>query len=327
MNTQQLHTFLQPFIKAILDGRPVEDTRIEIKSVWIDDLQAARRLAGHANASRGEPVIWILGIDEKKGIVTGIDSLEMDNWIKAVEKHFDGEAPALVTHTNIHIDNKTVVALYFETHHALPFVIKNSTGGYPQYTTPWRNGTTLRAAKRAELLEILRPVVRIPELHIMGADLTLVVENNEIGTSYPQSDNKVFSWTLRADLYFTPQTQERIFVPYAFCYASFAVEDYGNAELSVKFSAIGDSATIFCSPSELVISGPGSVRLEATGKIPALVPYHLPKGQAVITTGVQIANSDRCLINEMTLSYEEKSWLGNLLTIGGKWIPNGIPHK
>lgn len=319
MNTQQLQILLQPIIKAILDGRPVEDTRIEVKSVWIDHSPAAHRLAGHANASRGEPIIWILGIDEKKRKVTGVDTFEMDNWIKAVEKYFDGEAPALVTHTNIHIEDKTIVALYFETHLAAPFVVKNSEGGYPQFTVPWRSATRLRAAKREEIIEILRSVVRVPEVRIMGANLTVSVENNEVGTSYPQSDKKFFSWKLSADLYFTPQTQEKIVIPYALCYANFRVENYGSFRLPIKFSATGESATIVCAASELVISGAGSVRLEGVGKNPAPIPYHLPKGRAVITTGVQVANSDKLIVREMPLKYTEKSWIGNLFTTGSWW--------
>lgn len=321
MNTQQLQTLLQPIIKAILDGRPVEDTRIEVKSIWIDPSQAARRLAGHANASRGEPIIWILGIDEKKRKVTGIDTLEMDNWIKAVEKHFDGDAPALVTHINIHIEDKTVVALYFETHHAVPYVVKNSDGGYPEFSVPWRSATRLRAAKREELIEILRPIVRIPDVRIMGADLTVNVENNDVGTSYPHSDKRIFSWKLRADLYFTPQTQEKIVIPYAFCYANFRVEDYGSFGLPIKFSAIGESVTITCAASELVISGAGSVRLEGIGKSPVQIPYHLPKGRAVITTGIQVANSDKLIVREMPLKYTKRNWLGSILTDGSWWTP------
>jgi len=55
---------------------PAEDSTVEVKSEWPDPTKTARRLAGHANASRGEPILWLIGVDEKQGLITGSISLQ-----------------------------------------------------------------------------------------------------------------------------------------------------------------------------------------------------------------------------------------------------------
>jgi hypothetical protein len=57
-----------------------------------------------------------------------------------------------------------VVALYFDTAVEAPFVIKNEKGGFPEYVVPWRTGTDLRAASRANLLSVLVPIRRLSSL-------------------------------------------------------------------------------------------------------------------------------------------------------------------
>lgn len=45
---------------------------MEIEADWIDLVKAARRIAGYANAGGGAPVLGLVGLDEKRGVV-GID--------------------------------------------------------------------------------------------------------------------------------------------------------------------------------------------------------------------------------------------------------------
>ncbi len=42
-------------------GGQDEDGRIELKRIWPSPQKVAERLAAHANASRGQPAIWIIG--------------------------------------------------------------------------------------------------------------------------------------------------------------------------------------------------------------------------------------------------------------------------
>ena len=53
----------------------------------LDD-DAARRIAGHANACRGEHALWLFGVDEKKRSVPGVGPNEYTEWWGKVEKCF-----------------------------------------------------------------------------------------------------------------------------------------------------------------------------------------------------------------------------------------------
>lgn len=70
----------------------------------------------------------------------------------------------MTLHVNVRSGEETIVALYFETHQGAPFVVKNATGGYPQFVVPWREGARKRAANRYELLRILVPIRRFAGL-------------------------------------------------------------------------------------------------------------------------------------------------------------------
>lgn len=65
---------------------------------------------------------------------------------------------------NVRIDAKIVVALNMETERGAPYVIKNPSGGYPQFSVPWREARGTRAASRADLLRILVPIRRLSGL-------------------------------------------------------------------------------------------------------------------------------------------------------------------
>src|SRR5260370_40008425 len=105
----------------------IEDDRVELKSNWIDVKKAARRIAGHANASQGEPILWIIGVDEETG-VTQIEPKEFSNWYQQVKAEFDeGVVPNLLVHVNVPVEQLTVVALCFATDRA-PYVVKNPGG-------------------------------------------------------------------------------------------------------------------------------------------------------------------------------------------------------
>ena len=60
-------------------ARLSRDSRVELKAEWPDAVDAARRIAGHANAARGDPVLWIIGLDEKRGAI-GAAVNELAKW-------------------------------------------------------------------------------------------------------------------------------------------------------------------------------------------------------------------------------------------------------
>lgn len=164
MKPQEIELWAREIVHNVLNGQPVEDSRVELKALWLDAEKAAPRLAGHANASRGENILWLIGADERNRSLADVDATEKGNWFNAIEKYFDGFAPRLLVDVNFKVNGRTVVALYFDTATEAPYIVKNSKGSYPEYTVPWRVGTNLRAASRANLLTLLVPIRRLSTL-------------------------------------------------------------------------------------------------------------------------------------------------------------------
>ena len=160
MTHQELELWAREITAAVLDKKRIEDSRIELKSGWPEPGKAAHHLAAHANAARGTPILWLIGVDEKAPRLTNPNPVELANWFQSVGRFFDGDGPRLVLDTNVRLDDHSAVVLYFETHQGSPFVVKNPQGGYPEFTVPWREGTRKRAARREDLLTILVPIRR-----------------------------------------------------------------------------------------------------------------------------------------------------------------------
>lgn len=178
-----------------------------MKAEWPEANKAARRIAGHANAARGAPILWLIGVDEKEG-VRGAEVNELATWFPKIESHFDGLAPDHVD-LNIPIDGRTVVALYFETERA-PFVVRNVTfgqkgGGPVELEVPWRSGTSVRSARRSEMVRMLSPLSSSPELEVLAAQLETMPKH---GSYRPTTQ-----WELGLVLYLTAQPAARTIVP------------------------------------------------------------------------------------------------------------------
>ena len=107
----------------------------------------ASKLAGHANAARGDSILWLIGLDEKHGVV-GAPSERLEDWYPQVQSEFDaGLAPTLEKDLNVQTDEGQLVALVFRTDR-VPYLVKNADarGGEPAYWVPWREGRRTRAA-------------------------------------------------------------------------------------------------------------------------------------------------------------------------------------
>jgi hypothetical protein len=124
MKKYQIEAWALDVIEWVQKGQPIEDSHVELKANWIEPEKAARRIAGHANAARGEPILWLIGVDEKAGTVPGVTFADLSSWYHAVVAWFDELAPEPVS-INVPASGVTVAALYFETDRA-PYVVKNS---------------------------------------------------------------------------------------------------------------------------------------------------------------------------------------------------------
>ncbi len=265
MRINDIENWALHIIERVESKQPVEDSRVELKSEWPKDRnKAARQIAGHANAARGEPILWLLGVDEKKG-VTGVNYEEISNWKQSVEAEFDGLPPSL-THINIPYKSRTVAALLWETERR-PFLVKNSKGGHISLEVPWRDAGSTRTANRAELLKILSPVSRSPSFEVIKGRL-------DISTGeFDSAGRLVCTGGLFLDVYIVPRSDDRVTIPYHKCEArlrfinSGLVLDVGSVwfESGIRFVGMTPpSSTIDCTTSEIIITGPGMATIKTT---------------------------------------------------------------
>jgi hypothetical protein len=176
MRPNQIEAWALRVVDAVEKGAPVEDSRVELKAVWPDPKKAARRIAGHANAAHGEPILWLIGVDEKTGAV-GVDKQDLSKWWPQVESQFDALAPRCVD-LNVPVRGVWVVALLMETDRA-PFVVNNPAANMDK-EVPWREGTSVRSARRADLIRLLEPSEKLPDVDLLYACLNVCEAYNTL---------------------------------------------------------------------------------------------------------------------------------------------------
>jgi len=322
MRPIQIEAWATEIINRVNSKNPIEDIRVELKSEWPDPQKAARRIAGHANAARGEPILWLIGVDEDKG-VKGATHEELANWFISIQEEFDGVVPSMID-INIPIDGKTIVALYFETDRA-PYVIKNplygtEKGGPISHETPWREGTSIRSARRSDLIKMLIPIMYLPEIEVLDGDLTLLADQQ--GNWY---------WNIRLDTYVTPQVGYPCVLPFHQCEASFEIvniiektsfhnirlfapytEQYSHSHGSYKHES--DSLTISNTRYEAIIEGPGRLNISGEGKSESKI-INFDSSVAKLKVKISISHSDRVIQLNETLFWQipDKSSIG-------KWV-------
>ena len=259
MTITQIEFWAREIIDRVKAGRPSEDGRVEVKSDWISDHQdAARRIAGQANAARGEPILFIFGVDEKGRAVAGASGTNTADWYAQVGKHFDGFFPPMRDHI-FQADGGTVVALQFDTDGA-PFVVRIGTAGKITHEVPWREGTRIRSAGRAELLKILVPATRMPEVDLLSARLGLQMRANEGPgplTTLP------YVWRALVGVYVTPRVAAAITFPAHRC-EFYVRADPTAAEVRLPCAFTGDGAGVNAVTGGARIEGPGTLSIRAT---------------------------------------------------------------
>jgi hypothetical protein len=274
MRPIQIESWALDIIDRVNSKNPVEDFHVELKSEWIDPQKAARRIAGHANAARGEPILWLIGVDEDNG-VKGANHEELASWFPSVQAEFDGVVPSMIDLT-IPTNGTTIVALYFETDRA-PYVIKNplfgkENGGSISHEIPWREGTRIRSARRSDLIKMLIPIMYLPEIDILNGELSLSI--------YQQGN---WNWNLVIETYITPQIGYPCVFPFHQCEASFEIVNliektsFHDIKLVAPYSELyswsinsskheSDSLTIRNTRYEAIIEGPGRLNISGVGE-------------------------------------------------------------
>lgn len=256
MNAFQIESWAIQVVERVEAGQPDEDFQVELKSEWPSPEKAARRLAAHANTARGEPILWLIGVDQKARTVTGANHMELSKWFEQVKAQFDERLAPSLKDLNIPYNGKTVVALLFDTER-FPFVVK-APG--ERLETPWREGTITRSAKRSELLKLLIPLQNLPHFEPLTGKVTLH------RTREPKTESERLFWNVNLDLYVEPAGDTRVVIPYHKCHSSLEISNNNSPiQLSrIRLEPPGTlelnfSKTIEISPDELLISGPGKV--------------------------------------------------------------------
>lgn len=327
MKSQQLEAWVLSIVDQVKAGNLVEDSRVELKSEWPDAQKAARRLAAHANAARGESVLWVVGLDEKRGVVP-LQQTDFAIWYQQVSKEFEGIAPQLYE-LIVPTQDGQVIAILVETLRA-PYVVRNpffgtTNGGSIQYEVPWREGTKVRSARRDDLIRLLVPMQALPFLEVLNASITLEAKD-AIGPIYanqvpPTQHVPHFLWELYLSLYLTPQTADRVVFPIhkaTFTYRSgsdTADSQFGDLRFYTPCIHTGpgssrlDSHTVLTTSSEAIIDGPGIVKVSASF---IEVPRAVTDEELILNIGMIPASNNQALTTVLTLVQREfgsrKSW-------------------
>jgi hypothetical protein len=312
MKALQIESWTLSIIERIENHQPVEDARVELKSSWISSDKAARQIAGHANAARGEPILWLIGVDEDHGVI-GAQFQELSSWHDKVREQFDGVSPSIITACNVPYKGKTIVALFFDTDRT-PYVIKNPVYGQPHggsvsLEVPWREGNSTRSATRTDLLRILAPLQALPRFEVLKATLV---------TQFDQKDKKLLDWTLLVDLYAETVDERLIVIPFHKCSATFKVQN-GIAEgefesLTIikpprtdEYYQTSDTRhrTVNATKDELLLYSAGKVLLKAFAYTPIKELEGILRASLKDDVSVSIhlvpTNSDRAVLIDLIL--------------------------
>lgn len=164
---------MQGIAEACLAGRPIEDARVELKAEWpADAVKTARQIAGHANASRGQRILWIIGLDEGRRRAQALEHMELADWWSKVRRYFDGVAPEL-RNIVVPVPGGEVTALEFDGSRG-PYVVATEGGGRVSREVPWRESNGTRSAFRHEVMQSLVAAAEVPELELVRGEISIV---------------------------------------------------------------------------------------------------------------------------------------------------------
>lgn len=304
MNAFQIEAWAHRVIKCVETGQPDEDFKVELKSDWPNPQKAARRIAAHANAARGEPIIWLVGVDEKNGTVVGASPMEVSTWYEQVKAEFDERIAPTMKDLNIPYNGKTVVALFFETER-FPFVVK--TIG-EKLEVPWREGTATRSAKRSELLKLLVPLQNLPGIEVLDGEVR--IEQNNIGEKW---------WRVQMQLYIEPQRGVDLTIPFHRCRASLEVTPsniaaaLGGIRLYPRRSSDKNFyKTIEATYDELLVYGPGRVNFSASAAVTSLpsdLNHDAQINACLLPVGAEHPASFIAILSKSLVAGEDRSTL------------------
>ncbi|WP_341942335.1 ATP-binding protein [Microbacterium sp. LWH10-1.2] len=263
MNATQLEALVLQAVDAVKAGVNPEDDRIEFKRDW-PGIDKARQLAAAANQARGDHIIYVIGVDDKTGIVHPLDGTDPATWWAQFEARFDEVAPELVRHVALAVSpEERVVALLFRTDRA-PYLVKVGAEGGGQLEVPIRAGTRTRSAKRHELLRMLYPAVHVPQISAIAAALYVF----DRGYSAPPGALAMSLWV---KAYFDSSDDSTPFLPYHLAHAeAIGGEFHARGEVFTDSPPSGKAARRRpeIRTDGVAVGGPGTAPLYARWFLP-----------------------------------------------------------
>jgi len=267
MRPEQIEAWVLQLVNQVESGRKVEDSHVELKAEWPEAQKAARRIAGHANASRSDAVLWVIGLDEERGVVAYTDE-DLAHWYPQVRAQFEGTSPS-VTDLIVPAEGGQLHALLFDTSRR-PFVVKNPVygnvnGGPVAFEVPWREGTETRSARREDLIRILVPLEALPHIEILTAKASSKRAAAQVQMAEFSAVRSLehLRWEGRLELYVTPMTSSRVVFPLHRAFATFTLSG-SHASVTIHPTFLQrDRAGGFSVPeSEAIVSSPGRLLID-----------------------------------------------------------------
>jgi hypothetical protein len=269
MRSHEIENWARQVIRRQGGGQQ-EDSLVELKAKWPEPRWTARQLAGHANAARGVPILWLIGVDGSSGVV-GCEDTEVGDWYNQIRAEFDGGvAPTLLGHPTFEHAGRFLVPLVFTTDRP-PYVIRNPARDTPKsgpfsLEVPWREGTNVRSAGRAELLAMLTETAPIPAVEILRGQVVITPSTKD-GTNI--LDPERWTVTVEVEVYISPRGSASTVIPFHRCITKLRPRG-GATPVTIPGGYIREGAwrriaepgeersrTITATLDELIIDGPG----------------------------------------------------------------------
>lgn len=250
MNKPRLEQLAAEALERERRGERAEDDRVELKRELPDaDAKTARHIAGLANAARGEEFVLAVDILAADGS-TVPQTRELSAWWDQIASNFDGEPPSPEFW---HSSEQLLIG--FDTS-AAPYVVKTRqtqrASGEPEYEVPWRRNNSTRTARRSDLVRLLVPQLRTPEVDVLRARL-------ELDYMHPNWGAKLVT-----TLFLTPLTPQRVALPAHRARADFdtlADMPLHDEPAQVSFRPIDGSLVHAAGRSQVYADAPGPVDL------------------------------------------------------------------
>lgn len=171
MRRADLEYWATSVLDQVATKQRIENTFVECKLEWpVEFLMTARQLAAHANAAHGEPILWLIGAKDDTGEIRTPKPTEVSNWVAQLKAKFDLRfAPVVIEHLDVAYKGATVIALLFETDRA-PYVVRKGPG-LADLEVTWREMGATRSATREDLLRLLMPKQKLPQILLVKANL------------------------------------------------------------------------------------------------------------------------------------------------------------